>query len=105
MRKLLRTQLFSFLGCLLLVSVQLLLFFLPLFLIQLCKDINHLPAFVVAAVLTNRMRGGWLFAMGADAKPHRFQCMMRAHTVALPLGMTHSDYHKFMVPNAQRFCK
>ena len=78
------------------VLVEFFFFDLALFLIKRGKDINNLTPRIIPAIYAYSVRNTLLPAMAARRKIPRFQRVVAAHRVAVPLRMSHAYYHMYL---------
>ena len=93
MRKLFGVQRLSFLRCFRFMLMKLFFFDFTLFFIKCRKYVNNLPSGIISAISAHVMRNSFLSTVAACAKSPRFQRVVAAHPIAVPLRMSHADYH------------
>ena len=85
--------------------MQLFFLLLPLLFVKFRENVNNLPASIITTVLADNVRKSRLMAMTAYAKLLARERMVRAHTVAFPLGMLHPDNHGLTISRFRIFGK
>ena len=93
MRQLFRIQRLSFLRRFRFVLVKFFFLDLALFLIKRGEHIHNLTPRIIPAICAYSVRNTLLPAMTARRKIPRFQRVVAAHRVAVPLRMSHAYYH------------